>query len=77
MGTKRRNWGDYADSEQETAFRPMDLASHDPRPESVIMAGWGKGLSMPATSTAGAEQEGSTRTIIDSARKNCTGRKGN
>ena len=39
---KRRDLADFTDSEAETASRPLDLESHDPRPESVVMAGWGK-----------------------------------
>ena len=54
-GATRRRWETFTDSEEEKAPNSVDLQSHDPRPESVVIAGWGQGLA-PAASVADTEQ---------------------
>ena len=49
-GRRKRPWGSItpsAASENEMGQESLDLQSHDPRPESVAMAGWAQGLSVP------------------------------
>ena len=43
---RRRSWASITSSasDEERRVQPDDLQSHDPRPASVAMAGWGQGL---------------------------------
>ena len=43
-------------SETEMGPESLDLQSHDPRPESVVIAQWAQGLGAPTASTADMEQ---------------------
>ena len=64
---RKRNWGSItpsAASETEMGPESVDLQSHDPRPESVAMAGWAQGLGAPTASIADAEQPVLTRPLI-------------
>ena len=64
---RKRNWGSItpsAASETEMGPESLDLQSHDPRPESVAMAGWAQGLGAPTASRADTEQPVLTRPLI-------------
>ena len=43
---RRRSWASFTPSASDDEMRAqsVDLQSHDPRPASVVMAGWGQGL---------------------------------
>ena len=53
-----------AASETEAGIEFSDLQSHDPRPESVAMAGWAQGLSAPTASIADFEQPVLTKPLV-------------
>ena len=42
----------------------LDLQSHDPRPESVLMAQWAQGLGAPTASSADVEQPVLSKPLI-------------
>ena len=67
LGRRKRNWASItpsAVSETEMGDESVDLQSHDPRPESVAMAGWAQGLSVPTASIADFEQPVFTKPLV-------------
>ena len=67
-----RRWETFTDSEQETAPRSIDLQSHDPRPGSVVMAGWGQELNAPTAPIADTEQPVLRRPLLLTSQEKIT-----
>ena len=64
---RKRHWGSItpsAASETEMGPESVGLQSDDPRPGSVVMAGWAQGLSAPTASIADLEQPVLTKPLI-------------
>ena len=60
---RRQSWASITSSgsDEEMHARSVDLQSHDPRPASVLMAGWGQGLGTATVVSSLPDEE---RTVL-------------
>ena len=60
---RRKSWASLTSSgsDEEMHARSVDLQSHDPRPASVLMAGWGQGLGTATVVSSLPDEE---RTVL-------------